>query len=185
MVATVTAAATVDWVTVETRIDIQASDAMVWSIVTDFQAYDEWHPQMTAVRGAPAAGSRLDFTARVGDDVRTLNARIDQVIAPTTMCWAGPVSIAARMVFRGRHCLIIEPAGGSQVRFVNRERFGGLLAPVLRRYLTRDVANAYGAANVALKTRAERRASMVGARPRSAPPTPRSALRPARPDEPL
>jgi hypothetical protein len=152
----VAVAATVEWVTVDTSIDITASNERVWSIVTDFRAYDEWHPQMTAVRGALDAGARIDFTARVGGDTRALNARIERVLAPREICWVGPVATAERVLFRGRHCLTIEPVDGSRVRLINRERFGGLLAPALRRYLTHDVADAYRAANVALKARAER-----------------------------
>ena len=47
---------------IETAIDIHASAARVWSILTDFSAYSAWNPFITAAEGEARPGARLRIT---------------------------------------------------------------------------------------------------------------------------
>jgi hypothetical protein len=71
--------------------------------------------------------------------------------------WIGHLLIPG--IFEGEHRFLIEEAGPGRVRFVQSERFGGILLPLLWRKL-RDggTAKGFGAMNEALARRvAERR----------------------------
>ena len=59
-------------------------------------------------------------------------------------------------LFDGEHSFSIEPLGEEHVRFVQRERFKGLLLPFLSKMLDRDTRRGFEEMNRALKLRAER-----------------------------
>lgn len=53
-------------VKLETEIDIAAPPHQVWQILTDFQAFPDWNPQMQVV-GKAALGAKLTVTAHAID----------------------------------------------------------------------------------------------------------------------
>jgi hypothetical protein len=59
-------------------------------------------------------------------------------------------------VLEGEHGLLIEPLPGGGVRFEQSERFSGLLMPLLRAKIERNVCRAFREMNAALKGRVER-----------------------------
>ena len=44
---------------IETEIEINASAATVWSILTDFAAHPTWNPFVKEISGTPKVGERL------------------------------------------------------------------------------------------------------------------------------
>jgi hypothetical protein len=58
-------------------------------------------------------------------------------------------------LFDGEHSFSIEPLGEGWVRFIQRERFGGLLVPFHSKMLDRDTRRGFEEMNRALKVRAE------------------------------
>ena len=58
-------------------------------------------------------------------------------------------------IFDGEHRFRIEPLGQDRVRFVQEERFTGLLAPIILRFVERGTTQGFEAMNQALKARAE------------------------------
>lgn len=159
LIAWITALLGLAFVRVHTEVEIAASKEIVWGALSDFATYPAWNPNTIEIQGALEPGERIDFRARVGETVRELNAQIDQVREFGIISWTGPVSGLLRTFFWGQHRFAIEEIAPRRVRFTNSERFGGLLALPMRSYLTRDVAAAYDAANLALKSWSERRAS--------------------------
>jgi hypothetical protein len=159
LVAWTTALIELAFVRVRTGIEIAASKEIVWATLSDFTSYPAWNPNTVEIHGKLKSGERIDFRARVGGTVRELNAQIDRVREFEEISWTGPVSGALRTFFWGEHHFGIEVISAQRVRFTNSERFGGLLALPMWSYLTRDVAAAYDAANLALKRRCEQRVS--------------------------
>jgi len=47
-----------------TAIDVAASPAAVWRVLTDFAAYPEWNPLIRQLVGEPSVGSRLEVTVQ-------------------------------------------------------------------------------------------------------------------------
>jgi hypothetical protein len=58
-------------------------------------------------------------------------------------------------LFDGEHSFSIEPLDEGRVRFVQRERFTGLLLPLLSKMLDGDTRRGFEEMNQALKVRAE------------------------------
>ncbi len=67
--------------------------------------------------------------------------------------WLGHLWV--RGLFDGEHSFSIEPLGEGRVRFVQRERFGGLLLPLLSKMLDGDTRRGFEEMNRALKLRSE------------------------------
>jgi hypothetical protein len=158
-IAWITAVLGLAFVRVRTEIEIVASKEIVWATLSDFASYPAWNPNTIEIRGTLESGERVDFRARIGESVRELNAQIDQVREFEEISWTGPVSGVMRTFFWGEHRFAIEEISPRRVRFTNSERFGGLFALPMWTYLTRDVAAAYDAANLALKRWSEQRMS--------------------------
>jgi hypothetical protein len=67
--------------------------------------------------------------------------------------WLGHVGVPG--IFDGEHEFRIEPLGVDGVRFVQAERFSGLLAPLVMKFIERGTRQGFEAMNQALKARAE------------------------------
>jgi hypothetical protein len=138
-----------------TEIDIDAPAEVVWRILTDFPAYEQWNPFIREVVGVPAAGERLTIRLDSGSREMTFRPRILEADPPRALRWIG--RLGARGVFDGEHIFEItaQPDGG--VRFVQRENFSGLLTPVLLGMMLNSTRHGFEAMNEALKARAESR----------------------------
>jgi hypothetical protein len=132
----------------------------VWGILTDFGAYPDWNPFIRRLSGLTAVGSRL--TARIEPPSgmgMTLRPTVLAVVPGRELRWLGHLLVPG--LFDGEHGFRIEPVGPDRVRFVQEERFAGVLAPLLLRFVERGTRRGFEAMNRALKARAER---PVGAR---------------------
>lgn len=67
--------------------------------------------------------------------------------------WIGRVVVPG--LFDGEHHFEIQPLGPGRVRFVQEERFTGVLVPVFARGLDDNTRRGFEAMNAALKARAE------------------------------
>jgi hypothetical protein len=61
-------------------------------------------------------------------------------------------------IFDGEHIFRIEPIGADRVRFVQEERFAGVLAPLLLRFTEGSTREGFAAMNAALRARVEQMA---------------------------
>lgn len=67
--------------------------------------------------------------------------------------WLGHLGMPG--LFDGEHRFRIEPLGTDRVRFIQEERFSGLLASLVMRFIERGTRQGFEAMNQALKARAE------------------------------
>ena len=67
--------------------------------------------------------------------------------------WLGHLWVPG--LFDGEHSFTIEPLGEGRVRFIQQERFSGLLLPLLSKTLDRDTLRGFEEMNRALKLRVE------------------------------
>ena len=137
---------------VQATTDIAAPAHAVWTTLTDFARYAEWNPFIRHARGTaragedvhvrvhPSFGLPLGFRAEVLDcaEDRELHWR-GYVLAPWLAC--------------GEHWFEIEPLDDGHVRFVQRERFTGLLPRLGARLLAREAQRGFDAMNAALARR--------------------------------
>ena len=139
--------------TIERSIEINASPTTVWSVLTDTDAYPDWNPFMTRLAGDFTVGATLEVR------VEPPNAR-PMTFKPTVLAmeperelrWLGKFILPG--LVDGEHTLRIEPLAEGRSRFIQTERFSGLLVRPLRSMLGKTELG-FEQMNVALKARAE------------------------------
>jgi hypothetical protein len=135
------------------EIEIDATPAEVWAVLTDFDEYPEWNPFIRRIDGDVRPGGRLRVRIEpVGERGMTLKPTVLAVRTEREFRWLGRLLMPG--IFNGEHTFRIEEIRPGRVRFVQSERFTGVLVPLLWRKL-RDGGTAKGftAMNEALMTR--------------------------------
>ena len=145
----------------ETVID--AAQDEVWAVLEDFAAYPSWNPFIRQITGRLEAGDRLEVElSPPGGRAMTMRPIVREVQPGRAFRWLGSVGVPG--LFDGEHSFQVEPLGVGQVRFVQSERFSGILSPLVMAFTGRSTRQGFEAMNQALKERAEARAaSRVGA----------------------
>jgi hypothetical protein len=147
--------------TIERTVDIDADAPTVWAVVRDLPAFASWNPFMHSASGEVKEGARLTITMGLeGQRPMTFSPRVLEVVEGRRLRWLGKVGPGG--LFNGEHTLSIEPREGGGVRFVNHERFTGILVPFMGSTL-RKAEKSFEAMNAALKARAEGGAAARGA----------------------
>ena len=137
-----------------TEIEINASAERVWQLLMDFEAYPQWNPFIRSIEGKPEPNSKLKiFIQPSGTSGMKFSPTVLTAEKPKELRWLGSLLISG--VFDGEHILIIEPLAENRVRFVQREKFSGLLVPFFWRSLDTDTRRGFNEMNAALKARAE------------------------------
>ena len=141
-----------------TEIAIEATPDRVWEILTDFAAYPSWNAFIPCISGPGTVGSRLDLQMRPpGGRGMQLRPTLLAAAPSQELRWLGQLGVPG--LFDGEHRFRIEPLGTNRVRFVQEERFTGLLAPLVLRFIESGTRRGFEAMNQALKVRAEQRSS--------------------------
>jgi hypothetical protein len=140
------------WLHSETAI--HASPQRVWEVLTDFAAYPEWNPFIPRISGSLETGSRLDVQLQPpGGRCVPIRPTVQAAEPPRELRWLGHLGISG--LFDGEHRFRIEAVGTDRVRFIQEERFTGLLAPLVLRFVERGTRQGFEAMNQALKVRAK------------------------------
>jgi hypothetical protein len=115
--------------TIRTEAWIPASPAMVWAVLTDFDAYAEWNPLNISARpiGPARLGGKLDTTfvnpgGKPGATVRQ-TVTLTSFEPERALAWTGNVPL----LFRGRHHFTLTPEGEG-TRLLHGEDMSGLIA---------------------------------------------------------
>jgi hypothetical protein len=139
---------------IETTIEIDASPAEVWVVVTDTAAYPEWNPFIRSLEGELQVGARLRVRIEPPEGRGiTLRPKIVALTPVSELRWLGRIGLPR--IFDGEHRFAVEPIdGGRRTRFVHAERFRGVLVPLLGSLL-RNTEAGFAAMNEALRQRVE------------------------------
>jgi hypothetical protein len=137
-----------------TEIAIEATPRRVWELLTDFAAYPTWNPFIPRISGPGTVGSRLEVQLQPPGG-RTMRMQPTVLVATPSqeLRWLGKLGVPG--LFDGEHRFRIEPLGTDRVRFIQEERFTGLLAPLVMRFIASATRQGFEAMNQALKARAE------------------------------
>lgn len=137
-----------------TEITIDASAERVWAILSDFGSYPDWNPFIREIRGQPREGTRLTIVLQPPDGKATTLKPVVLRAAPNKeLRWVGKLLFG--WIFTGEHNFEIVRVGEHRVRFVHRERFSGVLVPLMRRWLNTSIRTGFEQMNQAIKARAE------------------------------
>jgi hypothetical protein len=134
------------------EIEIDASPERVWAVVTDFAAYPEWNPFIRSISGELHEGANLEVRIEPpGARATTFKPTVRAVEANRELRWLGRLLPG---LFDGEHSLRIEPLDGGRSRFVQSERFTGLLVGLVKGTLAKTEVG-FEQMNAALKARVE------------------------------
>jgi hypothetical protein len=113
------------------EIEIEAPPRVVWEVLTRFENWPTWNPEVKSMSfaGPLAAGSEFRWKAGPGTIVSTL----DRIELPRYIAWRGRT-----LTIDAYHEWWLEPRdGGTHVR--TEESFSGLLARLLRATLQKTL----------------------------------------------
>jgi hypothetical protein len=112
--------------TIHREIEIDAPPAAVWHVLTDTASYPEWNPFMLQLDGDLHAGATLNVRI-APPDARPMSFKPIVLAAEPEreLRWLGRFIV--RGLFDGEHSFQIEALPGGRSRFVQAERFSGLL----------------------------------------------------------
>ena len=130
------------------ELDIHAAPDVVWEILTDFQGWPEWNPDVKSMSapGAVAAGSEFRWRAGPG----TITSTILRVEPPRLIGWTGKT-----LAIDAIHFWWLEPRdAGTFIR--TAESYDGLVARLFRRWLQHALDGALANGLRYLKAEAER-----------------------------
>ncbi len=143
-------------VEVRTSIEIAASAQVVWSVLTDLPGFDAWNPFIRSARGSTDVGDKVRLRVRSSFGLPLVfHATVLGSEENRELHWQG--HMLAPWLAAGEHWFTIEPINTHRVRFVQRERFTGVLPRLTARLLAREVKQSFEAMNQALAMLAERR----------------------------
>jgi hypothetical protein len=137
-----------------TEIEIEAPAERVWAILTDFAHFPEWNPFIRSIEGKPESGSRLRVQIQPpGASAMTFRPRVLRAVPPEELRWKGRFKLPG--LFDGQHTFKIESLGPGRVRFIQREKFTGVLTPFLVHSIENTTKRGFKEMNLALKARSE------------------------------
>jgi len=140
---------------IKTEIEIAAPPERVWSILLDFPAHPEWNPFVRSITGNPKPGERLEgFIQPQGGRGMTFRPTVLVAAANREFRWLGRFILPG--ILDGEHYFQIFPITPNRVRFLQGEKFSGVLVPLAKSGLEGGTKAGFIAMNEALKARAER-----------------------------
>ena len=147
---------------ISSEIEIEAPAEAVWAVLADLPRYAEWNPFIVKAAGELETGKRLEVTLRPpGHKATTFRPTITALEPGRLLRWLGHTGMSG--VFDGEHTHQLVPTGPGSCRYVQSERFGGVMVPFLGKMIA-DAQTGFRDMNVALKTRAEAAAAVGVAR---------------------
>jgi hypothetical protein len=137
---------------IRSETTIEGTPDEVWGVLSDFASYPEWNPGMAQVLGEANAGTRLHIRFQLnGGRVMTMKPTVLVAEPGRELRWLGRLLLPG--IFDGEHRFEIHEAEPGRVRFVQGERFKGLLVPFLRKLIEVDTATTFTKVNAALAAR--------------------------------
>jgi len=112
--------------TCRVELNIRASAASIWSLLTDAKDFPRWNSTVTRVEGEIREGERLRLHV-LGTD-RTFTPKVSGVVANQRMTWTGGFS----PVFKGVRTFELMPCDDGSTEFAMEERFSGLMLPFVK-----------------------------------------------------
>lgn len=109
-------------------VQIDAPPERVWDVLTDFDSLEEWNPFLLKLDGDLEVGGKLEVTVQPVDrKPMTFHPTVVVAEPNREIRWVGRVGFKG--VFDGEHSLRVEPRGDGTSRFIQEERFTGVLVP--------------------------------------------------------
>lgn len=143
-----------------TEVEIDAPPERVWDVLTDFDAYREWNPFITEVRGNLEPGERLRVELSYADGRNTrFRSSVLAVKPGEELRWVAKFWFKG--LFDSEHFFQLLALDDGRTRLVQGENFSGLFVKLAANTFT-QTGRGFVGMNAALKRRVEKRASARG-----------------------
>jgi hypothetical protein len=137
----------------KTDIQIEASPETVWSILTSLDQYTEWNPFIRKAEGKVRVGEKLKVNISPPNGKEMIfNPTVKSIILNVEFSWLGRFLFPG--IFDGRHIFTITKNEAGCL-LEQKEKFSGLLVPIMWGNLEKNTREGFELMNNALKQRAE------------------------------
>lgn len=134
---------------ISSQIEINATPATIWKVLTDTDKYSEWNPFIKKIKGDFVEGTKI--SAVIGD--MKFKPMLLTVNKEQELKWVGKLLVKG--LFDGEHRFQIVENDNGSCTFVQSERFSGLLVGPFKKKLDTETLGGFQAMNEALKKRCE------------------------------
>jgi hypothetical protein len=110
-------------------VNISARAEIIWRLLTDANDFPRWNSTVTSIEGQIREGAQLRL--RVPGTDRGFNPRVSGVVPNERMTWTGGFA----PLFRGVRTFELRARSDGTTDFAMKERFSGLMLPLLKRSL--------------------------------------------------
>jgi hypothetical protein len=137
-----------------TEIVIKSSTKVIWNIIINFDNYPNWNPFMKQIIGELQEGSKIQVTIKPYNSGNiTYKPKILELKPEEKIKWLGITGIPH--LFDGEHSLILKKIDENKVLFIQKEKFTGILVPLLTGLL-KNTEISFKMMDEALKKEAEK-----------------------------
>jgi len=139
---------------IESEITINSKPEKVWEKLTDFKNFESWNPFITSISGKKEVGEQLNvFIQPPGGNGMTFKPIILAFKKNSEFRWIGKLGIKG--IFDGEHYFILEETGDHQTKFIQGEKFSGILVPFMEGVL-KNTKKGFALMNESIKKEAEK-----------------------------
>ena len=143
-----------------TEIEIDAPVERVWDVFFDVENYPSWNPFIKSFKGQIERGKKFHVTIQTpGSPPMHFNPRCLKLDKPYELRWLGRLFIPR--LFDGEHIFELKALVGNKTRFVQREKFKGILVPFLWGGLKSKTKKGFVLMNQKLKELVENRTKEI------------------------
>jgi hypothetical protein len=136
-----------------TSIAIRATQASLWSLLTDVARWPEWNPTIDRIEGSVASvalGAKVTAYTRLSPN-RAFPLIMDELVEPHRMVWKGGIPLG---LFQGKRTYTLTPFPDNQIEFCMEEVLSGLMAPLITKSIP-DLQPSFDEFTACLKKKAE------------------------------
>jgi hypothetical protein len=139
----------------EHRLGVQAPAHVLWTLLVDLPAWQEWNPLYPEAKGVVGFGELLTLTLALPDSrPRTIRPRVIDWAPDEAIHWRASAVLGLVQITR---YLEIEKMSDTGCIFSNGEVYDGLFAGSYRKHMRRKLRAGFTAFGEALRDRAEAR----------------------------
>src|SRR5579884_1823313 len=129
------------WFAVQASTIINAPVEHVWSILVDLDRYGEWNTFVPSMQSAFQAGSLLTMQVQMRPNMRTTSIETITAIEPQRLlAWK---TRSPAWFLSGERFQLVTSIDANTTRYWTRESFTGVMAPVLKLLLEKDLQRGF------------------------------------------
>lgn len=111
----------------EVTVEIGASAATIWRLLTDAARFPSWNTTVTSIEGEIALGNRLTLHVPLAPG-RAFRPRVTAFEQGARMVWSDGMA----PMFKGTRTFTLTPKSGGTTVFTMVEEFKGVMLPIIK-----------------------------------------------------